>query len=207
MHVLLAAQATDPATPWWFPYAAALLAAIGPVGTLVRSFARGAEARQLERVEGIRTVLDHLELLGHSERGGSLHALSRRIALRDAAEDELRIASAAYLQLAAWRPGSIFGGLLAGAYGVVLILAAIGIGSTTPMSTVNTITTLVLFLGALFLFGACYARVRRRLRTRALRLSSGLRDELTAEAFREALRSEGPGVRGALRHFVRIMQQ
>lgn len=119
----------------------------------------------------------------------------------------MRIASAAYLQLAAWRPGSIVGGLLAGAYGVLLALAAIGIGSTTPVSTVNTITTIVLFLGALFLFGACYARVRRRLRTRALRLSSGLPDELTREAFREALRSEGHPVLGALRYYVRFMKQ
>jgi hypothetical protein len=207
VHALLAAQATDPATPWWFPYAAALLAAVGPVGTLVRSFARSAEVRQLERVAGIRTVLDQLELLGHSERDGSLRALSRRIALRDAAEDELRIASAAYLQLAARRPGSIVGGLLTGVYGVLLIIAAIGIGSATPVSTVNTITTLVLFLGALFLLGTCYAQVRRRLRTRSLRLSSGLPDELTREAFREALRSEGHPIRGVLRYYVRIMTQ
>jgi len=187
VHNLLAAGPDSAAAaPAWFAYAAALLAALGPVGSLVRSFARAAEKQQLDRVQGLRTVINELDSATTRTDETDLAVLTRRHALRRTAENELLLVSAAYVESSARRPGSVIGGtynLLAGAGIVITVVSVVRSRSVGEVAhdSATLMTLLVFGLIAVFAGSSGVWQIVRRLNTRRLRLASGLPDFLTRE--------------------------
>ncbi|WFR67728.1 hypothetical protein P9139_04550 [Curtobacterium flaccumfaciens] len=149
-----------------------------------------------------------LRAVGVGTETTELSALGRGATLRRQAEDELRLAAAAYIASAARRPGTIVNGGIAALYGVGLFVGAVALTVNRAVADPSAaIAVLILGVAGIAISAYGISSVVRRVKTRSLRLASGLPDPLTRDAFLAELRSEGSPLKRSARATLLYMEQ
>ncbi len=170
------------------PWISAGITAVGLVEPLTRAFSARAARKLLERFDDLQRTGAALRSLGSNQGPHAApYARSEHRALLAIVEDESRLLLAEHVRRTRRHPGSLAFAVVAWLYGVGLIILGIQLlvadASKGPRTGV-LIAVVILWSGALFLSVYGLVGAHRRWVTRALRISSGIRDQYTRSGAR-----------------------